>query len=103
MCFLGDLKITVLGEEIWELSVLIPQHPRDAPQKPDRSPPDQSPPASARLHTALLGTKTMHLLPSEAMALFHPHRSCGPGACLCGSVLHDGDFGKMVLTFCAGS
>lgn len=44
-CFLGDLKIQVLGAEIWELSAFVPQHPGQAPQKPDRSPSDQTPPA----------------------------------------------------------
>lgn len=68
-CFLGDLKIQVFGAEIWEHSAFVPQHPRGAPQEPDRSPP---------VHIALPGTKTVHLLPPEATALIHVHTSWGP-------------------------
>jgi len=38
----------------------------------------------------------MHLLPSKAMAVFYVQKPYGPGACICGSVLSDGHFGKML-------
>lgn len=47
------------------------------------------------------GHRTMHLLPSRAVTAFHVHKLYGPWACICGSVLGDGQDGKMVLFLCS--
>lgn len=45
----------------------------------------------------------MHLLPSKATAVFYVQKPYIPAACICGSVLGDSHFVKVVLSFCAAS